>query len=158
MKKFKTLALLTLSVGFLSLPSHADLFGALNKASDTINKVNSTAQATSDNLQAAQNGVNALKTGAAKEALMSTLSSRLSKGETTQSELIALLGEPVKSKVKGKAKTLTYKIAGVAEHLETVELIANAAGIQTPMLSGTLDLVLRDDLLQSYDVNNFNIQ
>jgi hypothetical protein len=158
MKKLKGLSVAVLGLGLLSQSVSADLFGALNKAAETVNSANTAVNNTAANVQAAQASVNSLKTVAAKEVLMNALSSQLTTGSTTQADLVSLLGEPVKSKTKNKTQTLTYKVDAIAEQLETAELIANAVGIQTPDISGTLNVVLQNDVLKSYSVDNFLVQ
>lgn len=158
MKKLKGLSVAVLGLGLLSQSVSADLFGALNKAAETVNSANTAVNNTAANVQAAQASVNSLKTVAAKEVLMNALSSQLTTGSTTQADLVSLLGEPVKSKMKNKTQTLTYKVDAIAEQLETAELIANAVGIQTPDISGTLNVVLQNDVLKSYSVDNFLVQ
>lgn len=158
MKKLKGLSVAVLGLGLLSQSVSADLFGALNKAAETVNSANTAVNNTAANVQAAQASVNSLKTVAAKEVLMNALSSQLTTGSTTQADLVSLLGEPLKSKMKNKTQTLTYKVDAIAEQLETAELIANAVGIQTPDISGTLNVVLQNDVLQSYSVDNFLVQ
>lgn len=158
MKKLKGLSVAVLGLGLLSQSVSADLFGALNKAAETVNSANTAVNNTAANVQAAQASVNSLKTVAAKEVLMNALSSQLTTGSTTQADLVSLLGEPVKSKMKNKTQTLTYKVDAIAEQLETAELIANAVGIQTPDISGTLNVVLQNNVLKSYSVDNFIVQ
>ena len=158
MKKLKGLSVAVLGLGLLSQSVSADLFGALNKAAETVNSANTAVSNTAANVQAAQASVNSLKTVAAKEVLMNALSSQLTTGSTTQADLVSLLGEPVKSKMKNKTQTLTYKVDAIAEQLETAELIANAVGIQTPDISGTLNVVLQNNVLKSYSVDNFLVQ
>src|SRR5690606_10936984 len=110
MKKLKGLSVAVLGLGLLSQSVSADLFGALNKAAETVNSANTAVNNTAANVQAAQASVNSLKTVAAKEVLMNALSSQLTTGSTTQADLVSLLGEPVKSKTKNKTQTLTYKV------------------------------------------------
>lgn len=158
MKKLKGLSVAVLGLGLLSQSVSADLFGALNKAAETVNSANTAVNNNAANVQAAQASVNSLKTVAAKEVLMNALSSQLTTGSTTQADLVSLLGEPVKSKMKNKTQTLTYKVDAIAEQLETAELIANVVGIQTPDISGTLNVVLQNNVLKSYSVDNFLVQ
>jgi hypothetical protein len=158
MKFQKTLAVVVFGAAAMAQSALAlDLLGSLNKASEAANKVSAQAQAVNTSAQSLSAGAS-LQTVAAQQLLTNALSSQLEEGTTTKADLISLLGEPVKSKVKGKTQTLTYSAESVAAQLETAQAIAAAMGVNTPDISGAVNVVLQGDTVQSFNVADFLVK
>lgn len=154
---------LGLSVAFASLMSvsqlaSADLFEGLNKAADAANRINTTAQAAKGQATSVAGSQQTLKSMAAEKLLNRALGDNIDVGVTTRSDLVELLGSPVKSKVKGKVETLTYRASGVAEQLGTVQVLANTLGVSTPKIVGDVLVTLQDGKVGGVNLANFSAQ
>lgn len=131
----------------LSMPAMAgDLLGKLNKAAEKANTATSQAQAATTKAQQVQ------QEASAEQLLTDALNAKLQPGVTNKTQLVQLLGEPVKTKTNGKTQVLQYKAAAVAEKLTSAQELAGAVGIQTPDVSGMLQVILEGDLFKSYSL------
>jgi hypothetical protein len=141
-------------VALLSVPVMAtDLLGGINKAAEKANAATSQTQAAAAKVQAATTSAQTVQQGASAEQMLTdALQARLQPGVTNKNQLIQMLGQPVETKTTGKTQVWQYKAAAVAEKLANAQAIANAVGVQTPDVSGMVQVVLEGDLLKSYSL------
>ncbi len=141
-------------VSTLSLPASADFLGGLNKAVNKANSVNTQAQDAATKAQDTATKVQDAQQLSAQDLLSQALESQLKPGVTTQQQVVQLLGEPEKvSETAEGAQLLQYKSGSVAEKVLTAQSIAGALGVQTPDLSGWLNLTVdQNGLLSAYQL------
>lgn len=141
-------------VSSLSLPAAADFLGGLNKAVNKVNAVSTQAQDAASKAQDTANKVQDVQQTSAQDLLTQALASQLKPGVSTQEQLVQLLGEPEKVSETAEGTTLLqYKAGSVAEKVLTAQSIASAFGVQTPDLSGWLNLTVDSNgLLSAYQL------
>lgn len=144
-------------MGFVTLFSApvmaADLLGNFNKAAEKANAATSQAQAATAKAQTATASAQNVQAGVSAEQLLTdALQARLQPGVTNKNQLVQMLGQPEKTQTTGKTHVWQYKAAAVAEKLASAQAIASAVGVQTPDVSGMVQVVLEGDLLKSYSL------
>lgn len=141
-------------VALLAMPViAADLLGDFNKAAQKANAATTDAQTMAAKAQATTTKVQGAQQGATAEQLLTdALAATLQTGVTSKDQLVQMLGEPVKTQTTGKTQVWQYKAAAVAEQLASAQAITNAFGVQTPDVSGTVQVILESDLLKSYSL------